>query len=252
MQQHAESGHIQPLFTIIFMVRNTEPPAEINEFQPYSLFLQPCGQSEQHIHSGDIALAIHEQGTNMLIDADQTQAMSGRNGKSLIHPCRLNPEFGLLSSSDHLGAVSRADSRIKTDHHPAAGIDAPVKLQLGERVHADKKSPVRGVLQFVSIHVVADIQNLVGSEACMQIKKNLPRRHGIHYTAFFTNDGKKHWIGIRLGRVIHVKTWMRGKPCKLAAPTAKNVFVIHIQGRPETGRKFKRIFPPEKIHPVGI
>ena len=188
----------------------------------------------------------------MLVHAHKLQLILFHDGAHFGQHVRVHTELGLLAAGHHLVAVARTDAGIEAHHDAAAGAGTAEEFQLGKGIHADHASVIDGILQFFGAYVVADVGDLVGSEAREAVDMKFAGAHGVHHAAFGTDDAKKRGVGVGLGGIVHMKTGKAAKPCKVAAAGAQNVFIINIQGRAETGDQFAGVFLPVKVHTVGI
>ena len=194
---------------------------------------------QQHVHGVEVALRIHEQRADMLIEACQTQVVGFKDGADFRQSVGRNAKLGLLAGSDDLLVVACADAGIEADHHTAAGVDLAHEFELRQRVHTDEQPGVHSVLQFFGGHVVADIQNLIRRKAGQSFHVQLTRRHGVDDASFFTDDLQQRRIGVGLGRIVDPETGMAGQSEKIPAAGPQDVFVIDIQGRTELTDQFQ-------------
>ena len=119
---------------------------------------------QQDLGSGDVAVGLHEQGADVLVDAGQMQVIFFQNGEQVVQQFRRDAELGLLAGGDDLGVMAGADTGVEAHHDLAAGIDAAQGLHLGKGIHADQYAVPDGIAQLVFRDVVGDVEDLVGGE----------------------------------------------------------------------------------------
>ena len=207
---------------------------------------------QQDLGSGDVAVGLHEQGADMLVDAGQMQVIFFQDGEQVVQQFRRDAELGLLAGGDDLGVMAGADTGVEAHHDLAAGIDAAQGLHLGKGIHADQHAVPDGIAQLVFRDVVGDVEDLVGGEARQLVHVQLAGAHGVHHQAFFADDAQQHGVGVGLDRIVDAKAGQGGKGLEFAAALAQHGLIIDIERRTELLGQIQRRMATIKIDTVGI
>ncbi len=253
VQAAAQIIYIQSGFPLVFAVGNAEAAAEVDDFQLVQRGGgQGFGQIQQYLGRVEIAVRLHEQGTDMLVDAGQSQLVPGQQGEYLFHFVRRDAELGFLASRDHLGVVPGPDAGIEAHHDLAAGIEAAQGVQLREGIHADQQAAGQRILKFRVGIVVGNVQNFMRSKAGQLIHEQFAGAHGVHHQTFLADNLQERGIGVGFHRVVDPEAGLTRKGHQIAAALAQDIFIIDIKRCAVGFGQLTRAVIAVKVEAVGI